>query len=200
MALETPLTKESIIAERCGVRALVVGENQSGVSDDWHKLSRKHVLEVDREKLILSIFGGKLTDCINVGQEVIGQFKKMGFQLDKPKKWFGEGVGAVSKDFEARVEGRSLDKASAERIAKGLWRRHGLAAQVILDASGEPLEEAFEGTGITYAEIIYVIQTEMVVTSEDLLRRRLPLAMLRSAAELASNSKMQEILRREKLT
>ena len=199
MALETPLTKESIIAERCGVRALVVGENQSGVTDDWHKLSRKHVLEVDREKLILSIFGGKLTDCINVGQEVIGQFKKMGFQFDKPKKWFGEGVGAMPKDFAVLVETESLDKASAGRIAAGLWRRHGFAAQAIVEASEEPLEEVFEGTGITYAEIAHVIENEMVLTADDLLRRRLPLAMLRSTDELASNSKMQAILRRANL-
>jgi glycerol-3-phosphate dehydrogenase len=154
---------------------------------------------VDREKLILSIFGGKLTDCINVGQEVIGQFKKMGFQLDKPKKWFGEGVGDMPEDFAALVETESRDKASAGRIAAGLWRRHGLAGQAIIAASEEPLEEVFEGTGITYAEIAHVIENEMVVTADDLLRRRLPLAMLRSADELASNSKMQAILRRAKL-
>jgi glycerol-3-phosphate dehydrogenase len=200
MELERPLTKDSIIAERCGVRSLVVDDNQSGTSDDWHKLSRKHVIEVEREKLMLSIFGGKLTDCLNVGDEVIGHFKRLGFKLGKSKKWFGEGVGAKSQDFTDLVETRVSDKASAERISEGLWRRHGAAAEGIVDSAKEPLEEVFEGTGITYAELIHVIRNEMVVNPDDLMRRRLPLAMLRSAEELASNDKIQAILRRENLT
>jgi glycerol-3-phosphate dehydrogenase len=199
MELERPLTKDSIIAERCGVRSLVVGRDQSGASDDWHKLSRKHVIEVDREKSMVSIFGGKLTDCLNVGDEVIGHFRRLGFQLGKPKKWFGEGVGVMTNAFAGLVEDKSLDKSSAGRIASGLWRRHGFSAQAIVEESEGPLEEAFSGTGITYAEITHVIENEMVLTADDLLRRRLPLAMLRSAEDLAANSKMQAILSRFKL-
>jgi hypothetical protein len=40
----------------------------------------------------------------------------------------------------------------------------------------------------------------MVIKAEDLLRRRLPLAMLRSEKEISSNDKLQEILRVENLT
>jgi glycerol-3-phosphate dehydrogenase len=34
------------------------------------QLSRKHEIDVDRANAHLSIFGGKLTDCVNVGNEV----------------------------------------------------------------------------------------------------------------------------------
>jgi glycerol-3-phosphate dehydrogenase len=198
--LADPLTKDSVIAERCGVRSLVVGSSKSGVTEDWHKLSRKHVIEVEREKQVLSIFGGKLTDCLNVGDEVIAEFKKMGFRLGKAKKWFGEEAGQMPREFLKLIERASLKKESAERIAQGLWRRHGPGAQAIVDLASEPLEEIFTGIGITYAELIHVREAEMVFTVEDLLRRRLPIAMLRSGAEISSNTKLQEILRRENLS
>lgn len=199
MNLETPLTMDSIISERCGVRSLVVDQNQSGDSEDWHKLSRKHVIEVDRQKKILSIFGGKLTDCLNVGEEVVAHFKKMGFHVGMPKKWFGEGVGQMPSTFEERVRSLCVSQESAERVATGLWRRHGMQAQAIIDSTSHPLEEVFEGTGITYAEVSHVIHTEMVFKADDVLRRRLPLAMLRSEDDIAANDKLQEILRVEKL-
>jgi glycerol-3-phosphate dehydrogenase len=200
MNLKEPLTKDSIISERCGVRSLVIEQDQSGESEDWHKLSRKHVIEIDAQQRILSIFGGKLTDCLNVGDEVVGHFKKMGFQIGKPQKWFGEEVGQMSPTFLEQVQSLCVSSQSAERVAAGLWRRHGIQAQHIIDSTSQLLEEVFDGTGITYAEVSHVIHTEMVIKAEDLLRRRLPLAMLRSEEEIASNNKLQEILRVENLT
>ena len=66
--LSSPLTKDDIIAERCGVRPLAVaGESES---TNWMELSRKHRVEVSEADAHISIFGGKLTDCINVGEEI----------------------------------------------------------------------------------------------------------------------------------
>jgi glycerol-3-phosphate dehydrogenase len=200
--LPKPLTKADIIAERSGVRALVVGGKNAGGKSvgeevDWHKLSRKHVIEVDKAKGMLTIFGGKLTDCLNVGAEVIAEFKKMGFQLDQKRKWYGEDAGMMPDSFFASV-GQLVDsEEQAARISKGLWRRQGFAAQTLIEAAkvaGEALDEVFEGTGITYLELKHVIANERVVTTEDLLRRRLPIAMTRSAQEIANNKKLQQIL------
>ena len=203
MDLPTPLTKNDIIAERSGVRALVVDGNNAGGKTvgeevDWHKLSRKHVVEVDKNRGILTIFGGKLTDCLNVGSEVIAEFKKLGFSLDKKQKWYGEESGLVTPRFLAEVRELVEAEEQANRIANGLWRRHGSKAQEIIaaaNAAGEKLDEVFEGTGITYLELKHVIASERVVTAEDLLRRRLPLAMTRSAEDISNNKKLQEILR-----
>ncbi|MEO1576810.1 MAG: FAD-dependent oxidoreductase, partial [Pseudomonadota bacterium] len=64
--LDRELTEDDIIAERCGVRPLAVrGQDDS---DDWVALSRKHVVEVDEQARFVSIFGGKITDCLNVGE------------------------------------------------------------------------------------------------------------------------------------
>ena len=196
--LPKPLTKADIIAERSGVRALVVGGKSVGEEVDWHKLSRKHVIEVDKSKRMLTIFGGKLTDCLNVGAEVIAEFKKMGFQLEQKRKWYGEDSGLMPTSFLTAVEQRVETEEKASRIAKGLWRRHGSKAQAIVaaaNAAGDTLDEVFEGTGITFAEIEHVIANERVVSAEDLLRRRLPIAMTRSAKDISNNKKLQEILR-----
>ena len=51
MDLPAPLTRGDIIAERCGVRPLVVKRRSGDHSDvDWTKLSRKHAIETDRTR------------------------------------------------------------------------------------------------------------------------------------------------------
>lgn len=196
MNLEVPLTRDSIISERSGVRPLVVESERPGDDVDWHKLSRKHVVELDSKLGLLTIFGGKLTDCLNVGSEVVAAFKKLGLAIGRERKWFGEGDVDMRPALLAKVRELCVDSAegSAERVAAGLWRRHGKEAFAIVEAESADLDEVFEGTGICFAELSHVILTEMVVKADDLLRRRLPIAMLRSEAEILSNKKLQALL------
>ncbi|MBL4672730.1 MAG: FAD-dependent oxidoreductase, partial [Arenicella sp.] len=77
--LDKPITRDDIIAERCGVRPLAQ-KGGDGVAD-WVKLSRKHAVDTNFDDKHLSIFGGKTTDCINVGDEIAGLFQEMGIEL-----------------------------------------------------------------------------------------------------------------------
>ncbi|MGM0639670.1 MAG: FAD-dependent oxidoreductase, partial [Pseudomonadota bacterium] len=70
LALSKPLEASDIIATRCGVRPLAVKPSGGG-ERDFLNLSRKHAIDLDRQQAHLSIFGGKLTDCLNVGEEVV---------------------------------------------------------------------------------------------------------------------------------
>ena len=89
--LSKPITKEDIIAERCGVRPLVVKKSNKEDHGDWVSLSRKHVLEVDRKHKSMTIFGGKLTDCINVGEEMVDAVADLGVEFPYPgASWYGE--------------------------------------------------------------------------------------------------------------
>ncbi|MFG0319880.1 MAG: glycerol-3-phosphate dehydrogenase/oxidase, partial [Planctomycetota bacterium JB042] len=87
--LAAPLTEADVIAERCGVRALAV-RGTPAPGESWLALSRKHVLEIDRERAHLSIFGGKLTDCLHVGEEVVDAVRSLGVAVRPPGRWFGE--------------------------------------------------------------------------------------------------------------
>ena len=84
------------------------------------------------------------------------------------------------------------DSGAAARTAEGLWRRHGEQAFEIIQLGDT--QEVFEGLGICYAELQWIAQHEDVLTREDLLRRRLPIAMARSASEIANNQKLEALL------
>ncbi len=78
-----------------------------------------------------------------------------------------------------------------------LWRRHGSRALEILElaqTNAELREPIFEGLGICGAEVTYVLENEQVKTADDLLRRRLPIAMCRSTLEIEQNTKLSQLL------
>mgnify|MGYP000014328412 FL=1 len=191
LELEVPITPADVVAERSGVRPLVVDGGQSGDVADWHQLSRKHIVEANKALSVVTVLGGKLTDCLNVGKEIVQELTRLGHITKRPVNWFGEGSQLRQEDFSALVAARS-DRDAAPRIAEGIWRRHGEAAFEIIGDS--PLEEIVAGLGITEQEIRHIAEHELVHTREDLLRRRLPVKMARSDRELADNEKLQELL------
>ena len=77
--LDEPITVDDIIAERSGVRPLVVKAGAGDQRDvEWTSLSRKHEIERDDDLAVVTIFGGKLTDCLNVGEEVCDEIEELG--------------------------------------------------------------------------------------------------------------------------
>ncbi len=206
LQLSSPLTVDDIIAERCGVRPLAV-ENRTDDGDgdheteDWTKLSRKHHIEVDSERGAVSIFGGKLTDCLNIGEEVAEAVAEAGLQLSPSTRWWGEPPHDERQVFETRAAGLGLDRPPdierAESMAQVLWRRHGLAANDILDAieNDDHLAKPITAdTDILWAELP-AFSRELVVTADDFLRRRTKLAMVHRATELQSDPGVSEALR-----
>jgi glycerol-3-phosphate dehydrogenase len=201
MTLDKPLTVDDIISERCGVRALVVDRNKDNSKSDWHKLSRKHSVETDPQGVI-SILGGKFTDCINVGEEIVHKVRKFIPVPSSAKPWFGEDSPKQKTSFDAAAS-RLFSKAMiTEQVASQLWRRHGMGAMAILErleAHPEARELVFDGLAITFGELAVIAENEEVKTAEDLLRRRLPIAMARSGQEIKANKKLQSFLKDHKL-
>ncbi|MCA9713026.1 MAG: FAD-dependent oxidoreductase, partial [Myxococcales bacterium] len=109
--LRNPLTVDDVIAERCGVRPLVVkssGGDQREV--DWTSLSRKHAIETDRKQRLVTVFGGKLTDCLNVGEEVAAAVQKLGVPLERDlKNWYGEPGKETRAEFYRQARLMKLD-------------------------------------------------------------------------------------------
>ena len=84
------------------MRPLAV-EGQGGEAD-WVQLSRKHAIDVDNTKRFVSIFGGKLTDGINVGEEVAETMQSLGIAMSKPNDvLYGESGDAFKQAFLARA-------------------------------------------------------------------------------------------------
>ena len=143
--LSRPLTVEDIIAERCGVRPLAVS-GSDGVAD-WIKLSRKHAIDVNEGECHVSIFGGKLTDCINVGDEVAKIVAQLGVDVPCANKiWYGEPSTAMKKDLVHQATLMNLDEltdaSSSEPLTQRLWRRYGAdALQILEDIRNDPESE-----------------------------------------------------------
>ncbi len=189
--LERPLDEKDIISERCGVRPLVVKKGQKN-KGDFLKMSRKHIIETVAAQKHISIFGGKLTDCLNVGDEICEEVIKLGVSLIPLKeKWYGEPGNKEKTAYYKKAHLLSLDKVIAsdtgEMLSDRLWRRYGEKALPMLDAielDETMTEPLVEGTGIRKCEIEYIAANEMVVTLEDYLKRRSKLEYLLSYEEL----------------
>jgi len=185
LKLPKPLGVNDIIAERCGVRPLVV-KGEPGKSADWMQLSRKHEIEVNRKDAHISIFGGKLTDCINVGEEVTAFVKQLGVAVPYwGCKWYGEPHDSIHEEFLHRARLMDLDRytspESSEPLSSRLWRRYGASALDMLEAIREDPHEAellIRGTEYIRAEINHAAHREMIVKLEDFLRRRSKIALV----------------------
>jgi glycerol-3-phosphate dehydrogenase len=202
MTLDKPLTVADIISERCGVRALVVDRNKDNSKSDWHKLSRKHSVETDPQGVI-SILGGKFTDCINVGEEIVNKVRKFIPVGTSAAPWFGEEGSNAKTAFDSAVKNLISKGEISAQVANQLWRRHGSRALEIaklLESQPEARELVFEGLAITFGELAVIAENEEVKTAEDLLRRRLPIAMARSNQEIKDNQKLQSFLKDHQLS
>ncbi len=199
LRLTRPLTEADVISERCGVRPLVTqgGENGSG---DWLKMTRKHVIEVNTAERQLSVFGGKLTDCLNVGQEVARRVQALGVTLrETDGPWYGEPGPEARAEFMRQARELGLDRGdgpgSPEPPSERLWRRYGAAAPGLLErirADARQAEVLVEGTGYLRCELAHAVEHEMVVELEDLLRRRSDMAMVTRAGDLRAAPGVRE--------
>lgn len=183
--LDKPLDANDVIAERCGVRPLVVKKGQR-TDGDFMQLSRKHAVETSREKNHISIFGGKLTDCLNVGEEICEEVRQLGIQLSPLKtKWYGEPDKEAPTAYFKRCHQLGIDQILAsdtgEMLSERLWRRYAEHAIPMLDAiekNSKMADVLIEGSGIRRCEIDYLAENELVVKLEDYLRRRSKLELL----------------------
>lgn len=201
LALKAPLTEADIISERCGVRPLVVdpaGKNRD--KGDWSSLSRKHAIEIDLEKRHLCIFGGKLTDCLNIGDAIVKAIGQMqiGVRLHDDE-WFGEPPTSEYESYQRRANELGIDGRTpahfSEPISHRLWRRYGADAGPMLEtvAGDETMsQELIEGSEFLRCEIDRVARDEMVVNLDDFLRRRTKIALTVSKDSLREDPGTRE--------
>jgi glycerol-3-phosphate dehydrogenase len=185
LRLPKPLTVSDIVAERCGVRPLAIKDAKDGARD-WTQLSRKHAAEVDHQRAQISIFGGKLTDCINVGEEVATLVQDLGVALPRPNaEWYGEPTQDRRDAYAEAARAMSLDAltspSSSELLSTRLWRRYGERAFGLLDAIRRDKSQAellIENAEYLRCEVELAAREEMVTTLDDFLRRRSKIALV----------------------
>ncbi len=200
LRLERPLTLDDVIAERCGVRPLVVEGAGIEAGTQWMQLSRKHVVETDMQDRRVSIYGGKLTDCLNVGEEVLDAVRSLGIAVPFPDaRWYGEAPEQTRREFFHQARLMNLDARTApgysEKLSTRLWRRYGAEALRLLEEIRTDPREAeilIEGTEYLRCELPFIARREMVVKLEDFLRRRSKISLVVSHEELRQARGLRE--------
>ena len=191
LRLPRPLTVDDIIAERCGVRPLVTGDGQKD-SADWTALSRKHAIEVDEALKHVSVFGGKLTDCLNVGEEITEIARTLGIDLPYAgSRWYGEPPDEIRDEYFHQARLMRLDSMTApessEPLSTRLWRRYAASALSLLDDIRQDPRMAdvlIAGTEYIRCELHHAAQREMITKLEDFLRRRSKIALIARRREI----------------
>lgn len=191
LALERPLTSADVIAERAGARPLVLTGERADA--DWLTLSRRHVVDADAARGVVTILGGKLTDCINVGDEVVGVMPDFDVQVRSVSLWY-RAPGLPDTAERRRLAREALpapgdpdENHGGAAMVDALWRRQGRKAPQVLAAwRADPSSaaEILPGTSVSRAELELIVRSELVVTAEDLFRRRTLLGQTRTLAEL----------------
>jgi glycerol-3-phosphate dehydrogenase len=191
LALKKPLQRGDIISERCGVRPLAVKALSENLDqEEWVNLSRKHEIEVQKDLHLISIFGGKLTDCLNIGRELLRDLRSLGYPVPKPKHWFGEGAPAAREQFYQ--QSRDLQLHTYQSPGEGdlqdrLWRNYGEDALLILEyLRQEPnlLQTVVAKAPVILAEVKLMALQEHIEELEDFLRRRTRLSLVVPREEL----------------
>ena len=164
------------------------------------QLSRKHKIEVDADNQHLSIFGGKLTDCLNVGDEVAEAVRDFGIPVPNfRRKWYGEPDRAIREEFFYQAHMVNLDSLTPptfiEPLSARLWRRYGDKAIDMLEAirmDPRQADTVIEHTEYLRCEIEEAAESEMIVKLEDFLRRRSKISQVVRHQDIASARGLME--------
>lgn len=185
---ERPIGRDGIVWSYSGVRPLF----DDGASKA-QEATRDYVLKVDgaeAEPRIVNVFGGKITTYRRLAESVLEKIEEALGRRTKGA-WTGSealpGGDFPVEGFDALVEDlqrahRAVDGAIVHRLA----RSYGTKARDILASAGPGgnLGRDF-GSGLTEAEVRYLVDREWAVTADDILWRRSKLG-LRMAPEGAS--------------
>jgi glycerol-3-phosphate dehydrogenase len=143
---------------------------------------------------VVSIMGGKLSDCLNVGEEVVAGARECGLSpMTPPTRWYGEPGRTARRRFTERSAELGMDPG----VAATLWRRQGMRAFQALDLVGEDRSLGDPMGGLvpfTEAEVMVMADHERIVEPEDFLRRRTMLAQVERDEDLADDDAVQRAL------
>jgi glycerol-3-phosphate dehydrogenase len=150
---------------------------------------------------VITIFGGKLTDCLNVGEEVAEAVEHLGVPLeDDTGGWYGEPAAATRAEFYRQARLMHLDdlrhKPHVEPLTDRLWRRYGRRAFQMLDAIRQEPDmgkDIMKSADYLRVELHLAARTEMVTKLEDFLRRRSKITQVIPEEEVRRSDGLREV-------
>lgn len=190
--LEKEVSPAEITSGFAGQRPLL---GKAEKSSDTKSLVRDHEVEIDKNSQLVSIMGGKWTTYRLMAKDTIDQIYEHLWQQNPVVCTSDHQLlhGAEGYRFED-WEKLSAQYQVSPAIAQHLMKKYGVFAEKVLKLTdNQPELKALIHPNHPFikAEIVYVIQEEMAMTSKDILDRRLGLA-LRDAKVAKDSEEMVE--------
>lgn len=194
--LEKEVRPEEITSGFAGQRPLL-GKAEKG--SDTKSLVRDHEVEIDTASQLVSIMGGKWTTYRLMAKDTLDQIYENIWQTTpvdctSEKQLLHGAEGYNFEDWQKLSEQYQVSSATAQHLMK----KYGAFAQKVLALTeAQPaLKELIQPNHpFIKAEIVYVIQEEMAMTSHDVLYRRLGLALRDAQAAKASEEMVENFLK-----
>jgi glycerol-3-phosphate dehydrogenase len=147
------------------------------------------------------VFGGKLTDCLNVGEEVAEAVESLGVPLERDlHNWYGEPAKATRSRVLPAGKLIRLDsmrtKPDVEPLSDRLWRRYGRRAFSMLEAIRDDprmAEDIMENADYLRVELHLAATTEMITRLEDFMRRRSKIEQVVRDEDIRSSAGLDEV-------
>lgn len=173
------LGHERVVSAWSGVRPLVRAEGAEG-DDSTVELSRSHRL-VENAEGVLAVVGGKLTTYRAMAEEAVD---RVGKQLRRRGRLPAD-FGRCRTHRLPLVPGAPISaEEAASPLLADLATRHGPHARALAAAAGDQpalAERLIDDLPYRWVEVEHAIAHEGVVHLDDLLRRRIPLALTDAA-------------------
>jgi len=167
-----PVRPEDVVSSYSGVRPLFDDESKNA-----SKVTREYVLQLDDNgPPILSVFGGKITTCRKLSEQVVNMLKKP-MDFDVPD-WTANaslpGGDIENADFASFV-GWCRQKYTwlDEEVLQDYARNYGTDIEILLaGCSGMTDLGQHFGAGLYECEVNYLVTYEWAELAEDILWRR----------------------------
>ena len=168
-----PLTRDRVVSAWSGVRPLVRGSSKK--SGSTVEISRRHRL-VENDAGIIGLVGGKLTTYRAMAEEAVDHVTR-DLQKAAPERQ----IHACETDQQSLVPGAPLSAAElCDPLVADLALRHGPTARELAaraQAAPELQGRLVEDLPYRWVEVDQAIRFEGSCHLDDILRRRLPLAL-----------------------
>ena len=200
--LPQPLTRDDVIAERSGVRPLVVrtegGDQQRRRLDLAEPQARGRARHRARGRHRVRRQAHRLPQRRRGGRRTRGA---LGIPLEKDlRNWYGEPARATRNEFYRQARLMRLDalrtRPEVEPLSDRLWRRYGRRAFGLLEAiRADPAmgEDVMGSADYLRAELHTAAEHEMVVTLEDFMRRRSKIDLVVPDRDIVGSAGLREV-------
>jgi glycerol-3-phosphate dehydrogenase len=197
--LETPVTEKDVTSGFAGQRPLLEAKLHTALDSETKSLVRDHEVEIDKRSKLVSIMGGKWTtyrlmakDTVDMVQENVLKQSVVECTTDQQVLFGGEGY--LFDDWKILVNKYNV----SIEVAQHLMKKYGSNAGKVLELSNKDADLKsllVAGHPFIKAEVVYAVRHEMACTKEDVLLRRLGLALRDADAAAKAEWYVEEVLK-----